>query len=77
MNINYDTVADAIYFMVKKDKVNRSIRVDDILVVDLSKSGDVIGMELLNASSKQGSELEKNIRDGVPINVTSSTPVLA
>jgi len=75
MKINYDKIADAIYFTISAGKVEKSVRVNDRLVVDMSKDGNVIGIELLDASSKQGEELEKNIRQGVPINVVSSTPV--
>ncbi|MEX2010352.1 MAG: DUF2283 domain-containing protein [Parcubacteria group bacterium] len=77
MKIDYDRVADAIYFTVKSEKVAKSVKVDDRLIVDLSVSGDVVGMELLDASSKQGQDLEKNIKQGVPINIVSSTPVAA
>ena len=77
MKIDYDTVADAIYFTLKSGKVSKSVKVDDRLVVDLSASGDVIGMELLDASSKQGQELQKYLKEGVPININSNTPVLA
>ncbi|MBM2817864.1 MAG: hypothetical protein HW401_454 [Parcubacteria group bacterium] len=75
MKINYDKVANAIYFTVSAGKVEKSVRMNDRLVVDMSKDGNVIGIELLDASSKQGEELEKNIRQGVPINIVSSTPV--
>ncbi len=77
MKIDYDKVADAIYFTVKSDKVARSIKVDNRLVVDLSSTGDIVGMELLGASLKQGQELEKNFKQGVPINIISATPVSA
>jgi len=77
MKINYDKVADAIYFTLSSDKVEKSVRMNDQLVVDISKEGNVIGIELLDASSKQGAELEKNIRQGVPINIISGTPVAA
>ena len=76
MKIDYDTVADAIYFTVKEGKVAKSMKVDERLVVDLSATGDVLGMELLDASSKQGQDLQENIRNGVPVNVISSTPQL-
>ncbi len=78
MKIDYDTVADAIYFTIKLgEKVAKSIKVDGRLIVDLSSKGDVIGMELLDASSKQGQSLQENIKNGVPININSSTPVFA
>jgi len=76
MKIDYDTVADAIYFTIKSGKVSKSVKVDDRLVVDLSTVGDIIGMELLDASSRQGQELQKYLKGGVPININSSTPVL-
>ncbi|MCK5060146.1 MAG: DUF2283 domain-containing protein [Candidatus Pacebacteria bacterium] len=74
MKINYDKVADAIYFTVKNAKVAKSVKVDDHLVVDMSSDGEIVGMELLDASSEQGAELEKNLRDGVPVNIVTSTP---
>lgn len=78
MKIDYDTVADAIYFTLnRRVKVARSVKVDNRLVVDLSATGDVVGMELLNASSRQGQELYKNIKNGVPVSITSSTPLIA
>ena len=77
MKINYDKMADAIYFNVSAEKVEKSVRVNDRLIVDMSKDGSIVGMELLDASSKQGEELEKNLRQGVPINITSSVPVEA
>lgn len=77
MTINYDKVADAIYFLISDEKVEKSIRMNERLVVDVSENGDVIGMELLDASSKQGESLEKNIMQGVPITITSSTPIAA
>ena len=77
MKINYDKIADAIYFTISADKIEKSVRVNDRLVVDVSKDGNIIGMELLDASSKQGEELEKNLRQGVPISIVSNTPAAA
>ncbi len=75
MNINYDSVADVIYFKVKDMRPAKSMRVNDCLIVDFSSAGDIVGMELLNASSEQGVELQKNIKDGVPVNIISATPI--
>jgi len=78
MKIDYDTVADAIYFTIKPGKkVSKTVKVDDCLMVDLSARGDVVGMELLDASSSQGQTLQKNIKNGIPININSSTPIIA
>lgn len=77
MKIDYDTVADAMYFTLNKGKVSKSVKLEDKLVVDLSAKGDIIGMEILNASSKQGQELERSIKKGVPVSINSGVPVLA
>lgn len=76
MTINYDRVADAIYFRIKDGEVSKTLSVSDYLNVDLNKAGETVGMELLNASSQQGIELEKNIMNGVPIEIVSKTPQL-
>jgi uncharacterized protein YuzE len=80
MNINFDRVADAIYFSIGKGKVASTREVDDRLIVDLDKSGNVIGFELLDASTqldKRGNDLEQIVMRGVPIQLTSGTPVSA
>jgi uncharacterized protein YuzE len=77
MKINYDKVADAIYFTVRKGEVAKTISVNEYLKADIDKNGETIGIEILDASSEQGAELEKNIRNGVPIEVISSTPATA
>jgi uncharacterized protein YuzE len=77
MKINYDKVADAIYFTIRKGEVVKTVSVNEYLKADLDKNGETIGIEILDASSKQGSELEKNIRNGVPVEIISSTPVTA
>jgi uncharacterized protein YuzE len=77
MKINYDKVADAIYFTVKKGEVAKTVSINEYLKADLDKNGETIGIEILDASSAQGSELEKNIRNGVPVEIISSTPVTA
>jgi uncharacterized protein YuzE len=77
MKLNYDKVADAIYFTVKKGEVAKTVSINEYLKADLDKNGETIGIEILEASSEQGSELEKNIRNGVPVEIISSTPVTA
>ncbi|MEK9131892.1 MAG: DUF2283 domain-containing protein [Patescibacteria group bacterium] len=75
MKINYDKVADAIYFTVKKGTVSKTLVINEHLTIDVNKNGETLGIELLDASSQQGSELEKNIRNGIPIKITTKTPL--
>lgn len=77
MKINYDKIADAIYFAIKKGKIVKTLPVSECLNIDLDKNGEAIGVELLNASSKQGLELEKSIKNGIPVSVIAGTPVTA
>ncbi|HEY9583424.1 MAG TPA: DUF2283 domain-containing protein [Candidatus Paceibacterota bacterium] len=76
MKINYDRVADAVYFTIKKGKIVRTFPVNEYLNIDLDKNNKIIGVELLDASSKQGLELEENIKNGVPVEVISGTPIM-
>ena len=76
MKINYDRVADAIYFVIGSGKIAKTIAVNEHINIDVDKDGKTIGVELLEASSRQGAELEKNIKNGVPVNIVESTPVL-
>lgn len=76
MKITYDKIADAMYFYIKKGVIDNTICVNQYINVDVDKNGETIGIELLYVSSKQGSELKKNIKNGVPIEVLSGTTVL-
>ena len=52
MKLKYDATADAIYFYVRKGKVKRTIRTTDRLLVDVDATGNIIGIEILDASSQ-------------------------
>ena len=67
MNINYDKVADAIYMTLRKGKVSKTVEMEDRLVVDVDKKGNILGIELLDA----GNQLQKNMRNGIPVKVSS------
>ena len=77
MKINYDKVADAIYFTLKKGKIAKTVPVNEHLNIDVDANGSTIGIELLEASSEQGSELQKNLLNGVPVEIVEQTPVMA
>ncbi len=51
MDITYDKKADAMYIYFQKDvKVARTVELADLLIADLDKKGNVIGVEVLDAS---------------------------
>ncbi len=80
MKINYDKVADAVYFSMRKGKVAKTLEMNERLIVDVDKKGNILGIEMLDASHQfpqEGRSLEKSIENGVPVQVSSATPVTA
>lgn len=78
MKINYDKIADAIYINLKEGKIDRTIEVNETMIVDVDKEGGIIGMEILDASSKEGLQnFENNVKHGVPVEIISRTPLTA
>ena len=54
MNISYDNTADAMYIKLKGGIFGRNEEVYEGIVLDISKKGDLLGIEILNASKKRG-----------------------
>jgi len=79
MEINYDIMADAVYVNVTKGTVARTIKTDERFLVDVDAGGNVIGIEILDASSQQElvANLEQNVGRGIPITIETATPVSA
>lgn len=57
MKINYDKITDAIYFRIKASKVFKTIKMQDRLLADVDKKGNILGIELLEARSQLGKSL--------------------
>ena len=58
MKITFDKKADALYIKVKQGKV-RKTAVHDSFILDLGKSGELLGIEVLNYSKFAASEPDK------------------
>ncbi|PIP31703.1 DUF2283 domain-containing protein [bacterium (Candidatus Gribaldobacteria) CG23_combo_of_CG06-09_8_20_14_all_37_87_8] len=52
MKIQYDKIADAMYIYFKKGAVAQTKKISNRVLLDLDKEGNVLGMELLVASSQ-------------------------
>ncbi|HMS65462.1 MAG TPA: DUF2283 domain-containing protein [Ignavibacteria bacterium] len=52
MKICYDNKADAAYIKLSKKKADGVIEISDYINLDTTKAGEIIGIELLNASKK-------------------------
>ncbi|MBI2108092.1 DUF2283 domain-containing protein [Candidatus Woesearchaeota archaeon] len=52
MEISYDKEADAMYIEFRKGEFNKNKKVDDFTIIDLDKNGNMLGIELLDASKR-------------------------
>jgi len=78
MKLNYDTVADAAYLNVNEGKVAKTVEMKNGVVVDVGEEGNIIGIEILNFSAQQNiRKFQESAKEGLPINITSGTPITA
>ena len=47
MKTRYDPDADAMYVTLKKSDVEKTIELDENVIIDLDASGEIIGIEIL------------------------------
>lgn len=48
----YEKTSDAMYLSFRKGKVFRTVKLEEKLIVDVDKSGNILGIELLNAKEQ-------------------------
>lgn len=60
--INYDAQSDALYLVIKEGYEDRHEEVAPGIFVELDKAGELIGVEILNASSNIGKLFKKKAR---------------
>ena len=79
MDIKYDIMADAVYVNVGSGKVARTVKSEERFLVDVDKEGNVVGIEILDASSQKElvDNLKRNVERGAPISIENSTPQAA
>lgn len=76
MKITYDKVANAAYMTLRKGKVAKTVEMSDSVIIDLDRKGNLLGIEMLDASNQLPREgLTKNVMAGIPIEITSGTPI--
>ena len=72
MKATYDKDADAMYIRVKKGKVHKTLKVSDMILVDVDKKGQALGLELLFVSSQMPRKsISQTMRTGIPVSATS------
>ncbi len=52
MEIKYDKEADAVYIELRKGNFSKNKKIDDLTIFDLDKEGNLLGIEILEASSR-------------------------
>ena len=61
MEVRYDKEVDAMYIYAEKGEYSISEEIGDGVVIDISKDGRVIGIEILDASEKFSPTVLKNM----------------
>jgi uncharacterized protein YuzE len=61
VRVEYDSKADAMYIWFRKARYEISEELAENIVIDLGKSGRIIGIEILDASRNLGKELVNKI----------------
>jgi uncharacterized protein YuzE len=77
MKFNYDKVADAVYLLINKGKVKKTIEMNNGVIVDMGEKGKLIGIEILNFSHQQKDKINDLVKFGVPLQIIEATPVTA
>jgi len=58
MKIKYDPDADAMYIKVRKGKFDHNKKVDEDIILDCDKNGNILGIELLFVAENNPNLLE-------------------
>ncbi len=79
MNIKYDKIADAVYVRMSNAIIVNSVKLDNTHFADKDAGGNIVGIEILDASSNEDliPVLEDNVANGIPVSIVNSTPVVA
>jgi len=64
MKMTYDKQANAAYIFFNKgdDKVTKTVNLSDNIIMDLGKKGEILGLEILNATSSIGKEIFRKLK---------------
>ncbi|MEK6830734.1 MAG: DUF2283 domain-containing protein [Nanoarchaeota archaeon] len=62
MEITYDKDADALYIRFIKGKFFKNKKIDDLTIIDLDENGQILGIELLDASKRMSLDSSSEIK---------------
>lgn len=61
MKITYDKKVDAMYIKLKVGSYDHTKKVTDDILVDVNKKGEILGLEILDASRNIGKVKKENV----------------
>ncbi len=61
MEISYDKEADAVYIEFRKGTFASNKKIDDFTIIDLDSDGNILGIEILDASKRIPMESLTNV----------------
>ena len=68
MEISYDKKADAVYVEFRKGEFAKNKKIDDLTILDLDSEGNILGLELLDASKRIPAESLSEVNVKLAIN---------
>lgn len=71
VHVEYDKEADAMYISIRKGKYDVSEELAENVIIDLDKSGRIMGIEVLDASKNLGNELVTKIINTEKVTATA------
>ena len=70
MHITYDTKADALYIRLKDGEFQKNREVEPGIVLDIGKNDELLGIEILDASTKLDMSDITKVSIEMPLDVT-------
>jgi len=69
MKITYDLDADAMNIHFQKGKYDTSEEVADGIIIDMTKDGKIISIEILDASKRMPKQSIQDVTVGIPVKI--------
>ena len=73
MQISYDTEADAMYIKFRDGEFARNKEVEEGIILDIGKDGALLGIEILEASSRFHPEDLARVDIQMPLNLAKTS----
>jgi len=73
MEINLDLEADALYIKFQEGKFSENRKIDEEIIVDLDKEGNLLGIEILNISKRVAPENLEDVNVKLPLKKSSKS----